>query len=485
METLTVSPTIERYVSAAALAGCPPDQVERFVQGGYVALPWALPVHAACRELDHAPEDEPTPILLIGGARGPGKSHLLMAQVGLDDCQRFEGLKVLFLRKVQKAAGESFDDLVQKVFGSVPHEWTPSRGRLEFQNGSRIYIGGFRHPNEIEKYIGVEYEIIVVEEYTQIAPASLLKLMGSLRSSRAQFVPRMYASTNPGGVGHLEAKRDFVDPSYKGERGRGFFFPATFRDNPVLSAQYKQWLLGLKGSLGKAWRDNDWDAFEGMAFAQWDAERHVLAHPVMPDEVPGHWKKWIGVDDGGTAPWCCLLLAQDPKTLRVYVLDERYGGGFSDTEQAQQIRQMWADWRIPGSPRGFGDPAMWATKKLGEWVSDTAEEYRKNGVYLEKGDNDRISGKRRTDRLLANYPDGAPGLQINPVCVNLMDTLPALPTDPNRPEDVDTGAEDHAYDALKYGTTRVQIPHIDLEGDYQRRQQKQKKASPPMASVFR
>ena len=36
-------------------------------------------------------------------------------------------------------------------------------------------------------------------------------------------------------------------------------------------------------------------------------------------------------------------------------------------------------------------------------------------------------------------------------CVNIISQLPALPLDKNNPEDVDTHAEDHLYDALRYG----------------------------------
>jgi hypothetical protein len=35
-------------------------------------------------------------------------------------------------------------------------------------------------------------------------------------------------------------------------------------------------------------------------------------------------------------------------------------------------------------------------------------------------------------------------------CVNLIRELQSIPCDPNRPEDVDTKASDHAYDALRY-----------------------------------
>ena len=35
-------------------------------------------------------------------------------------------------------------------------------------------------------------------------------------------------------------------------------------------------------------------------------------------------------------------------------------------------------------------------------------------------------------------------------CPNLIRELQGIPVDPNRPEDVDTKASDHAYDALRY-----------------------------------
>ena len=49
--------------------------------------------------------------------------------------------------------------------------------------------------------------------------------------------------------------------------------------------------------------------------------------------------------------------------------------------------------------------------------------------------------------------DGRPGLVIFTNCRNLIRTLPALPYS-TRTLDVDTNAEDHAVDALRYGLTR-------------------------------
>lgn len=36
-------------------------------------------------------------------------------------------------------------------------------------------------------------------------------------------------------------------------------------------------------------------------------------------------------------------------------------------------------------------------------------------------------------------------------CVHLLRTLPTLPSDPLKPDDINTDAEDHAADALRYG----------------------------------
>src|SRR4051812_8326000 len=103
---------LERCIAAAKAAGSPKDQVERFLPHGYVPMPWQWKVLGAAREADKP--NGPVKIG-IGGARGPGKTHAIFAQGTLDDSQRVDGLKGLFLRKTGKAARESMDDLVAKV----------------------------------------------------------------------------------------------------------------------------------------------------------------------------------------------------------------------------------------------------------------------------------------------------------------------------------------------------------------------------------
>jgi phage terminase large subunit len=458
---------LERYLTAAHVAGCPADQAERFVRGQYVALPWALPFHAAARDAD----SETGPFwIALGGARGPGKSHAVLAQAGLDDCQRVPGLKFLYLRKIQKSASESLDDLARAVFHAIGYDYNTSTGRIVFPNGSRIIVGGFKDATDIDKYIGIQYDGLIVEEVTQIAERKLTELRGSVRSSKPGWRERAYISTNPGGVGHKYFKDNFVSPLRRGEIGGHAFmggavryYPSTYRDNPFLSAGYIAYLESLTGPLGAAWRDGDFDAFEGMAFPDWDDDSHVI----VPFAVPAHWPRWRAIDWGYAAPFVCLWLTRDVDSGRIYVYNEYSATRLTDRQQARMVVEYTS--RGDKIAATYADPSMWAKKSMDDQVTTTADEYKVEGVELTKADNDRLQGVRKLHRVLGSLPDGKPGLQIFNACRYLIETLANLPSDPNNPEDVDTKADDHAYDALRYALTNYEAQRgIDPE------QQKQK-----------
>ncbi len=114
------------YAARARAAGVPIDQWANFDTAGYLAQPKQLLFHAACRLCDQP--DGPTQIG-FGGARGGAKSHAMLCQIALDDCQRQPGLKaLLLLRKVGKAANEGFEDLRVKILRTVPHDWRRGEG---------------------------------------------------------------------------------------------------------------------------------------------------------------------------------------------------------------------------------------------------------------------------------------------------------------------------------------------------------------------
>lgn len=447
----------ERKTRLARDAGMPLDQVKRFTKLGYAPLPWQMHFHAAARRADKI--DGPLWIG-SGGARGPGKTHAALAQLGLDDCQRKPGVKALFLRKKKVSAKESLGDKAREIFRHCDAEITNTK--VVFSNGSRIVIGGFWSAAQAVGYLGIEYDAIVVEEATQLTEdvhdesrQIVTKVRGSMRTNLPGWRARAYLTTNPGGPGHAWFKENFVIPRRKGNDSRRFiggkttFFPATWEDNPFLSQDYIEYLKAIKGPLGKAWRDGDWDTFAGMAFPEWNYDTHVID----PRELPYHLY-WRCVDWGRTAPMGALWIAKDLSLGRLYVTREAYQTNLSDQEQAKLLKDMTPPNEEPRFT--FADPAMWAKseKREGEWRS-TADIYRENGVPLTKADNSRLGGKRKVHNALADLPDGKPGLQVFSSCKQFIRTMANLPLDKNRPEDVDTDAEEHLYDALRYGLTNV------------------------------
>lgn len=440
---------IEQMLRSARAAGCPPDQIERFIRAGYVPQAKQLTFHAAARAAD----DPNAPNLIgYGGARGGGKSHVLMAQIALDDCQRRAGLKFLFVRKIQKAAKESFEDLLRRVLLLQPYEYHPSEHRLIFKNGSRIVIGGYRDEKEIAGYLGIEYDGIGVEEATLITESKIDMLLGSLRTSKDDWRPRAYFTTNPGGIGHAWFRSRFVVPEMTNQPNRMTkFIPALYSDNKYLNPEYIAYLHNLPGDLGRAWRDGDWDVFEGQAFPTFNPSTHVI----KPFEIPRHWAVWRGIDWGFSAPFCCLWMAYDPEVNRYYVYRELYMRELTVTQQARMIREYTPPDEREMLTLTYADPSMWSVKTAGNSVTSTAEEYQAQGVILTRADNDRLNGKRKIDNLLAMRDDGLPGLLIFENCANLIRTLPNLVYDQHNPEDIDTTQEDHAYDALRYALSNT------------------------------
>jgi hypothetical protein len=337
------------------------------------------------------------------------------------------------------------EDLIRRVFGYTPH--TMTEDGLKLSNGSKVVIGGYKDERDIEKYLGIEYDGIVIEECTQISETKKDKIRGSLRTSKPGWRPRIYLSTNADGIGLLWFKKMFVEPARAAKETITRFFDVTHIKNPFINPEYQSWLDGLTGPLAKAWRDGDWDAFAGMAFPQWNRERHVI----QPFEIPQSWVKWRATDWGFASPFCTLWLTKDPDTRRIYVFRELYAAGMTDRQQARAILDM--------SPAGetypfhYADPALWERKSKGDTVFSTADEYKAEGILLTRGDNDRLQGKRKVNNILADLPDGLPGLQIFDTCPHVIEQLSTLPSDDRNPEDVDTDAEDHAFDTLKYGLT--------------------------------
>mgnify|MGYP001568427402 CR=1 FL=1 len=439
-----IKPTeaIEDFVRLAKEYGVHRDQLNRFIKAGYIPLKWQLRFHGVARIADL--EDGPTDIG-VGGARGPGKSHGVFAQVTLDDCQRVSKLKALFLRQTIKSADESFQDLVDAVLiGRIAHRFNSSKGRLFFPNGSKVILGGFENENDIDKYVGIQYDVIAVEERNQLTGDKILKLKGSLRTVKPNWRARMYSSFNPGNIGHTDVKQTFIEPYQKGIEGKTKFIPSTYKDNVYLKPEYVEYLNSLPGALGKAWREGNFDTFEGQYFSEWDYDRHV----VKPFEISVHWKRFRSYDHGYAKPAACGWYALDGDG-RVYKYRELYVTGLTVDQIALEVTRLSGDERYDYS---VADPSIFANigyvdKYGGQTIAET---FAHNGVQWLPASNRRVDGWNLVHQYLYWDENKKPMLQVFDTCYNTIRTIPSLIHDERKPEDLDTNGDDHVVDNIRY-----------------------------------
>ena len=446
---------IEQVMAAGLHAGCPRDQVKYFLKAGVVLQPRQLAASAAARLCDHA--GGPTAIG-YGGARGGGKSHWLLAQMGADDCQRVAGLKCLLLRKVGKANLEHFEDLRRRVFGRLHHEFSAFRGILTFpKNGSRIIAGHFQSEKDIDAYLGLEYDVIGIEEATTLSNRKHQDISTCCRTSKPNWRPRIYSTTNPGGVGHVWYRSKFILPFREGRETETRFVPAKVGDNRYNNPEYRKVLEGLTGWQRRAWLDGDWDIAAGQFFTTFRRDAHVIS-----DFDDMRAVEWFAALDYGFAHYTVVLLGCRDGDGNVFVVDEHAERLWLPQRHAMAIRLMLARHKIGERKLELADLKRFvAGADVFSRQSDgttIAAQYAKQGISLRCANTDRVNGWAEVLQGFGDVDGGVcPTLFIQKRCGRLIETLPTLQHDPNRPEDVlkvdadeDGIGGDDAADALRY-----------------------------------
>ncbi len=247
---------IKLFYQLGLQLGCPRDQLLNFCQAGIILLARQLAASAAARLCD-APGGPRE--IGYGGARGGGKTHWLLAQMGVDDCQRAPGLKCLLLRKVGKANRENFEGLRHKLFSALPHDFNIANATLSFANDSRIVLGHYQCEKDIDNYLGLEYDVIGVEEATQLSARKYADISTCCRTSKPGWRPRVYSTTNPGGIGHQWYFERFILPHQAGTESSTRFIPARVEDNAFVNPEYKHDLATRTGWQYRAWYQGEWD----------------------------------------------------------------------------------------------------------------------------------------------------------------------------------------------------------------------------------
>ena len=388
--------------------------------------------------------------VLYGGAAGGGKSYAMLV-----DPLRFAhrgAHRALILRRSMPELRELIDksrELYPKAFPGCKYKEVEKL--WNFPSGAKIEFGFLERDADVYRYQGQAYSWIGFDEIThQATEFSWNYLASRLRTTDPEIIPYMRCTANPGGVGAHWVKKRYIDPappneSFKGSDGLSRkFIPARLDDNPYLASdgRYEQMLKALPPTQRRQLLEGDWEVAEGAAFTEFDRNIHIID----PFEIPIHWDRVKGIDYGYASESACVwgAIDRDDNTLIIY--RELYRKGLLATDLAQIIAEM--ELNDPMSVPGVLDTACW--NRTGQTGPTVGETLVKAGHKLRRADKNRVAGKIQIHEYLKVQQSGRPKLQIFNTCPNLIRELQSIPLDKSNPEDVDTHAPDHAYDALRY-----------------------------------
>jgi hypothetical protein len=426
---------IEQSLTAAVDAGVPKDQLENFLRSGIALQPKQWLMAAAARECDKPGG----PVSLgVGGGRGGGKSHWLIAQMAADDCQRYPGLKCLLLRKEGKANREHLDDLRRTMLKGVPHKYKQQEGVLQMAKDSRIVVGHFQNEGDIDDYLGVEYDVIGIEEATTLSETKYRNIRTCLRSSKPGWRPRDYSTSNPGGLGHVWYRSRFVTPfkrsawPYPMVPNETRFVPSLVGDNRFNNPEYVQILDQLPGWQRRAWLEGDWDIMAGQFFTNWREDVHVLK---TWDDRQAH--QWVCAFDYGMNHYTVVLLGAITGEGNIVIVDEHYARKAVPAWHVQEVKKMLANHGICSFDRLNYFVAGHDIFKGESDGSTVAATYDNLGMPLTCAEIDRVNGWGEMMRRMGDIDNGQrPTFFVHQKCRMLINQIPVMQHDPRKPEDV-------------------------------------------------
>ncbi len=396
-----------------------------------------------------------------GGSKGGGKSFASRS-VQLMRRFKYPGTSGLLIRREYK---QVYNNHVLKLLQehSVIMKagwWNKTDGIVYFPNGSTLTFGHAEHEQDVMIYQGVEYDDIAVEEVTQFTEFMWDVLAGSCRTSKMGYNPVMWATGNPGGVGHTWVKRKWVDRQFTElEDPTDYtFIRARLDDNPALvlaDPRYVKSLEAIKDPiLRAAYLDGSWDIYPDQFFEGWNRDELEID----PFYIPTSWRLFAGLDHGETKPASFGLYAADHNG-HIYRLFGYYSSGVHTANQhAQEIMIRLKNFPyISGNLPVvvYADPSIWTKRRVHEMqVNSPAEEYQRVGLPIRPANNNRVNGWMLCrDSLVTKSFHVFKGHNED-----FMRTVPAMPRSKTNPEDVDTHSEDHAGDEWRYVMAHIYTP---------------------------
>lgn len=443
---------------------------------------------------------------LYEGTRGPGKTDALIMdfvqEVGKGYGAEWRG--ILFRRTYPELA-----DVVNKTLKWLPQMFPGARFNKSsytwtFPDGEELILAHARIEQDYWKYHGHAYPWIGWEELTNWPDDKLYRKMMSCCRSTNQSLPRKYRATcNPYGTGHNWVKRRFGLPHMRGmvqtncvdadgnSEPPRVAIHGSIHENHILLDADPEYITRLRASARNkaelsAWLHGNWDIVAGGMFDDvWETSIHV----VEPFDVPRSWRVNRSFDWGSAKPFSVGWWAESDgtdilyadgrrrRTVRgdIYRIAEWYGcspresnvGLYMDAKDVAvgikerelafienglvptRVSGGIADSAIDSSDNGPTVRSDMESKGVHWDMADKAPGSRKQG-WLQMRKMLRGSLNLDQDDKPKTTPREVPGMFFFRTCTHAIELIPSTPRDDKDLDDVDTAAEDHLQDEIRY-----------------------------------
>jgi hypothetical protein len=317
-----------------------------------------------------------------------------------------------------------------------------------------------------------------------------------------QMPLEVFSTTNPYGPGHNWVKAKFIDVAPTGHtyvtevkvfdprtkqdvivRRKQVAIFGSYKENPYLDPLYIAELECITDENKRAaWLEGDWDIVAGGAIDDvWRKHIHILPRFAIPHT----WRVDRGLDWGSSHPcsvgWFAEANGEEatieysdgriatfcpPAGTLIQIGEvyrtEKMGSNVGLRESASTIAEHIRNYEIKLLEEGWivdqpwPGPADNQIRDVRESDVDTIEtKFNNNGIRWER--SDKSPGSRKIGlQLLRDRLEAAmkgkqePHFYVMENCRATIATLPTLPRDEDDPDDVDTEAEDHPYDMVRY-----------------------------------
>lgn len=448
---------------------------------------------------------------LFHGTRGPGKTDALLMtfaqHVGKGLGSAWRG--IIFRQTYPQLADvqAKSEKWFRQMFGKGA-KFNRSKMQWEWVTGEVLLLRHMNRQSDYWNYHGHEYPFIGWEELCNWASDDCYTSMFACCRSSTPGVPKMVrATTNPYGPGHNWVKDRFELHSHwwrsKTIPGRidahGIIEPERcaihghIDENKILLAadpNYKSAIVASANNpaMAEAWLNGSWEIVAGGMFDDaWTAKYNVVPTFV----IPRTWRVDRSFDWGSSAPFSVGWWAQsDGDDLRLpdgqfmstvrgdlFRVQEWYGWTgrpnqgltmlASDIAKGIIEREIMWGWRTTQGTIVKAGPADNAIHNVENGVCiarDMGQPIRVgNDIYkgvqwtrADKSPGSRVAGWEMVRGMMtaAHPKDGKPrekpGLFCTNDCKQFLRTVPAMPRDEKNMDDINTAAEDHIADEVRY-----------------------------------